>query len=61
MPLAVDNLTADSGMKAIRDAISQSMAQCMREGGRTQEQCAGMVYGIAREKSGQALDEGRQK
>lgn len=60
MPLPVENLTPDSPIQSIRDAISQSIQQCMREGGRTQEQCAGMAYGIAREKTGKGLMEGRQ-
>lgn len=59
MPLPVDRLTPDSGLKSVRDAISASIAQCMREGGKTQEQCAGQAYGIARDKSGKSLDEGR--
>jgi len=58
MPLPVDNLTPDSGLGAIREAISQSIAQCMREGGREQKQCAAMAYSIAREKTGKSLGEG---
>lgn len=61
MPLAVEALTTDSTLKETRDAIDLSMSQCMREGGRTQEECAGMVYGIARRKTPHALDEGRQQ
>ena len=49
MPLPVDNLTPDSGIQAIRDAISKSIQQCMEEGGREQSQCAlGILHhGIA--------------
>ena len=58
-PLAVDNLTPDSPITAIRDAISKSIKQCMDEpNDLTQEQCAGKVYGIAREKTGKELREG---
>ena len=60
MPLAVDNLTPYSGLQTIRDAISSSMSTCMKEGGRTQKQCAGMIYGIAREKTKKSLGEGKQ-
>lgn len=58
MPLAVDNLTPDSGLGTIREAISQSIAQCMREGGTEQKQCAAIAYSIAREKTGKPLGEG---
>lgn len=61
MPLAVDNLTKDSSIVAIREAIGKSIATCIREGERDQKQCAGMVYGIAREKTGKALGEGKQR
>jgi len=61
MPLAVDTLTPANNDKDIQDAISQSIEQCMREGGRTQEQCAGMIYGIARDKTGKELQAGRQR
>lgn len=61
MPLAVDNLTTESTTQAIRDAISASISQCMKEGGREQKQCAAIAYSIAREKTGQSLGEGRQQ
>ena len=59
MPLQVENLTPDSGEGAIQEAISASIAQCMREGGKTQKECAGQAYGIARDKTGKPLDRGR--
>jgi hypothetical protein len=61
MPLAVDSLTSSSGTQQVRDAISASIAQCMKEGGRTQKECAGMVYGMARDKTGKSLQEGSQR
>lgn len=61
MPLSVDNLKPDTNDKEIQDAISSSMETCMREGGKTQEQCAGMIFGIARDKTGKELDFGRQR
>ena len=68
MPLAVDRLTPDSPLDAIQEAISQSIGQCMNEpipegtdAGNKQEYCAGKVHGIAREKTGQALEQGRQQ
>jgi len=61
MPLPVDNLTPDSPITAIREAISQSIEMCMKEGGKSQKECAGMAYGIAREKTGNPLQEGTAK
>ena len=67
MPLPVDNLTTDSPVPAIRDAISQSIAQCMSEPipegtdvqeGNKQKWCAGKAFGIARDKTGKRLEEG---
>ena len=55
MPLPVDLLTPDTPLQAIRDAISQSYEQCLKEGGRTPEQCGGMIYSIAEEKTGKSL------
>lgn len=55
MPLAVENLTADSGRQAIREAISRSVEQCMKEGGRDQKQCAAIAYSIARDKTGKEI------
>ena len=60
MPLAVEALTEASTLQATRDAISASIEQCIKEG-KTQRECAGMSYSIAREKTGKELGEGRQK
>ena len=57
-PLPVENLTTQSQARAIRDAISESMRKCMEEGGRTQKECAGMIYSMAREHTGKELGEG---
>jgi len=59
MPLPVDNLTEQSNPEQIRDAISKSIEQCMQEGGRTQKECAGMAYSIAKDKTGKPLNYGR--
>jgi hypothetical protein len=59
MPLAVDNLTPDSTPDQITKSISESMQQCMSEGKGDQKQCAGMAYGIAREKTGKDLNYGK--
>lgn len=61
MPLPVDNLTPESSIVSIRDAIGKSIAQCMREGEREQKQCAAIAYDIARKKTGKALGEGTQR
>ncbi len=51
MPLAVDRLSDESTLAEAREAISQSIEQCMQEGGREQKQCAAMAYDIARDKA----------
>jgi hypothetical protein len=58
VPLPVDNLTPDSSPQAIRDAISASIAQCVKEG-KDQKQCAAIAYQTARDKSGKPLGEGK--
>lgn len=55
MPLSVENLTKKSNIVAISKAINKSVGQCMDEGGRTQDECLGMVYGIARKKTDREL------
>lgn len=59
MPLSVERLTPESGEQAINDAISESMSQCMKEAGKTQKECAGQIFSMARDKTGKALDRGR--
>lgn len=54
MPLSVENLTPDSNTEAIRQAISDSIATCMKEG-KDQKQCAAIAYSYAREKTGKSL------
>lgn len=70
MPLPVDNLTPDSGDGTIRQAISASIAACMREpipegydvtAANKNKWCAAKAYSIAREKSGKELSEGTIK
>ena len=58
MPLPVQQLTPDTHDSDIQDAISESIRICMEEGGKTQKECAGMVYGIARQQSGKELNYG---
>jgi len=55
MPLTVEALTEESNTVEIRDAIDKSYEECMREGGRTMKECGGMIYSIAREKTGKPL------
>lgn len=59
MPLPVESLNPDSNTEQIREQISQSMEQCMKEGGKDQKECAGMIYSMAREKTGKELNFGR--
>lgn len=58
VPLAVDKLTKDSSMNQVRDAISATIKKLMEEG-KTQKEAAGQAYGMARDKTGKALDHGR--
>jgi len=53
------SLTPDSTPDQIRLAISAEMEHCMSSGKGDQKQCAGMSYGIAREKTGKPLDNGK--
>ena len=55
MPLAVESLTPDSDQVAIKQAISDSIAQCMQEGGRDQSQCAAIAFEQARKSTGKQL------
>ena len=57
MPLAVDSLTPDSGLPEVRQAISESVAQCIKEGG-NQKECAGRAIGTARDKTGKDIPHG---
>ncbi len=54
MPLAVNNLTPESPTQLVREALNQSIQQCMQEG-KSQEECAAMSYSIARERTGKEL------
>ena len=58
MPMPVEQLTPDSPEGTIREAISQSIAMCMKEG-KEQKECAGMAFGMAREVTGKELTEGK--
>jgi len=60
MPLPVESLTPESPLNSVREAISASIEQCVKEG-KDQKECAGMSYGIARDKTGKELGEGRQR
>ncbi len=69
-PMPVDNLTPDTPTTSVREAISQSIAQCMKEpipegydvtDANKNKWCAGKAYGVAREKTGKSLGEGTQR
>lgn len=58
MPLAVESLTPDSSMDAIRQAISDSIQKCMNEPGDVQNKqarCAAIAYEMARKATGKQL------
>ena len=48
MPLPVERLRPDSATEVVQQAISDSIAQCVQEGGRDQAQCSAMVNEIAK-------------
>jgi len=52
MPYPADRLTPNSTKDQIEAAISASIAMCMREGGRKQDQCAAIAYSKARKATG---------
>ena len=58
MPVPVENLTPESSIVSIREAIGSSIKKLMEEG-REQKQAAAIAYDIAREKTGKSLNEGR--
>ena len=60
MPMQVESLTPDSTEQSIKDAISASMSQCMKEGGKEMKECAGMIYDMARTATGKELRFGKQ-
>ena len=60
----MDGLTPDSGDKDVRDAISSEIKQCMGQpapagASNQQKYCAGKAYGMARERTGKSLGEGK--
>ena len=60
MPLSmIEGLTENSTTEQIREAISKGMEQCMTEGGKDQKECAGMIYSMARERTGKELNYGK--
>jgi hypothetical protein len=61
MPLPVESLTPEANDRVINEAISQSVEKCMREGGKSQEQCAAMAYEMARKSTGKPLGVGKQR
>lgn len=55
MPLPVENLTKESGMKTIRDSISRTIEILVKSEGKTPTEAAGQAYGMARDKTGKPL------
>ena len=58
MPLPVESLNENSQISQINEAISQSISQCVNEG-KEQKECVGMIFSIAKERTGKTLDFGR--
>jgi 16S rRNA C1402 N4-methylase RsmH len=57
MPLQVDSLSPDSADDVIQNAISESVAACISEGGE-RDQCVAMAHDIAKRKTGRNLGRG---
>ena len=59
----MDSLTPNSSNEAVKKAISDSIAQCMREGGREQKQCVAIAFSTARKQTGSGSGgrQGRRK
>ena len=58
MPLAVESLSESSGEDQIKNAISKSIASCIKEG-KEQKECAEIAFDIARNKTGKSIDYGK--
>jgi len=56
---AMENLTSESTDQQIQEAISREIELCMKEEGADQKACAGKAYGMARDKTGKALNYGK--
>lgn len=54
MPLPVERLTSASSDEAVKQAISDSISQCVREG-KEQKVCVAMVHTMARGATGKGL------
>ncbi len=54
MPLDVERLSTGSTTADIRQAINNSIQQCIKEG-KDPKECAGMVYSMAREATGKEI------
>ena len=61
MPLPAESLTKDSSDDQVKKAVSESIAACMEEGGRSQEQCVAMAYSMARKATGRELKKKSQR
>lgn len=59
MPLAVENLTKNSSMAAIREAISKTIEYLIKHEGKSRKDAAGQAYGMARDKTGKELRSGK--
>lgn len=60
MPLPVENLTPETPLQLVREAISQSIEICMNEG-KSQKECATIAYQYARDLTGKELMEGKTR
>ncbi len=59
MPWAVDGLTEKDNIKTVKDAINESVGQCMDEGDREQDQCVAIAISKAEKATGRDLSKGK--
>ena len=60
MPMPAESLNKDSSPVSIREAIGKTIEMCMKEG-KSQKECAGMAYSMAREHTGKDMMEGKAR
>lgn len=61
MSLHTENLGRESTTEAVQQAISDTISQCMAEGGRSKEQCTAIALESARQRTGRGLGQGGTK
>ena len=60
MPMPAESLTAQSTPEQVRQAISDTIAKCVAEGGK-QEQCVAIAYSMAKAHTGNNIRKGLEQ